>query len=156
MIRRIFAAAALFAVAHTGGAMAQTVWQGEVFLTSVTSPCTPNAVGSVGDFYRVIYRPKLTGASTADALAFVGSRSDYLVTSATGSATLQGSGTYKGTYISSHASTGSTTGAFQLTILPAPVTASALNLTITGTITNFFAVTGCDIGIRAALTQRVG
>ncbi len=139
---------------HALAATTQKVWQGEAFVTAVTDACAPGSTAEVGDFFRIIYRPKLSSLDPAEGLSFVGSRSTYLAISQAGGAMFQGSGTYKGTYLSSRAATGSTTGAFQLSISPLPILSGTGTITISGTITNFFAVTGCDITFRSAFTPR--
>lgn len=156
MMVRILAATCLLGLPLTvaEAASTQKVWQGEAFATAVTDACATNATVEVADFFRIIYRPKLASTDPAEGLSFVGSRSTYLAISQAGSAMFQGSGSYKGTYISSRAATGSTTGASSLSISPLPITSGTGTITISGTLTNFFAATGCDVTFRAALTPR--
>ena len=150
----ILGGAAWLGAAGVGqAATTQTVWQGESFLTSVSDTCTASNI-AVGDYYRVVYRPKLNGTDPAEGLSFVGGRSAVLATSAAGSAMFQGSGTYKSTGVSSRATSFSSTGHFQLSISPAPILSGTEVVTISGTLTNFFAITGCTIGFSSALVQR--
>ena len=148
-------AAWLLVAGHAASASSVTqVWQGEAFVLSFTGACAPTNVATPGDYYRLIYRPKLAATDAAEGLSFVGARATYLAISAAGSAMFQGSGTYRGTFISSRAATGTTTGASNLSISPLPILTSTSTVSISGTLTNFFAVTGCDVTFRAALTPR--
>ena len=147
------AAALACAALPAQAATTQTVWQGDAFLTTVTSPCTASGIAQ-DDYYRTVYRPKLSGTDPAEALSFVGGRSLVLGTSAAGSAMFQGSGNYKIEGVGSRANFFTSTGHFQLSILPAPITAGTQDVSITGSLTNFFAITGCTIQFTSALVQR--
>ncbi len=43
----------------SGAQQPPAVWQGDLFVTTITSTCTTDDVTAVGNFYRSVYRPNI-------------------------------------------------------------------------------------------------
>jgi hypothetical protein len=76
---------------------------------------------------------------------------------------MNGSGNYTGFGIGSRAGFGQYAGTYNLTVVPATITAATPAtitaftdaVTITGTITNFFNTTGCNVTFEGVYVQRI-
>jgi hypothetical protein len=146
-------------VSAASKAQTPTVWQGDLFLTTVTPQCTPDGI-NVDNFYVSVYRPNIAPPppnQADEALTLVSPRSAFLLeTTATGK-TLRGKVSANGIAISSRATvssnpSGPTTVA--LTITPAKITASTPVVQIKGTINNLFNIAGCNVSVVGALGLR--
>jgi hypothetical protein len=133
-----------------------SVWQGNVFFTSVSQACT--GIAAEGDFQLVVYRPYIAGSpanSPNDGLLLVTSRSAFLVEAT--HKTLRGkTAEAKETALTSHAGfSDAPTTVEALEIKPGKITpATPVVEILSGTIDNYFNVSGCNIGISGALTLR--
>ena len=142
-------------VSTASGAQQPAVWQGDLFVTTVTSVCTSKDVTSVGDFYRSVYRPNIApppDSQADEALSLIGSR-NAVILEATGK-TLRGKATANTLAIFSHAEVTSSTTTVDLTITPTKITPSTPSVEINGTIKNFYNNTGCNITVVGALGLR--
>jgi len=167
-----YAAAALLGITlAAGAARAQTasepqVWQGEAFITGFTSAaaqtaCATNA--AVGDYYLVIYRPIITGSpnngvTNDEGLTFIGGRNAIHYFTDDGVSFAKPGDGYV-LYLSTHAgSSGFTTAPasvpFSLKITKG-ISLTTPNITITGSLDDWEATTGCDVTISSALALRV-
>lgn len=150
--------AALLGLALTSGTAAAAeplVWQGDLFITAVTSACTTASVAAVGDFDEAVYRPKLTASAPADALALTLARASLILVANSG--TLKGSVAYTGTFIGSHADLGQYTSTVKLAIASTSggsVTSSSRGVAISGTINEYFSIPGCTITVTGVLGPR--
>ena len=133
------------------------VYQGTAFVTAVTSACATNF--GVGDYYTMLFRQLVESGNTSygGGIAFFSPRSAvaYVMPA---NKPLNG-GKQSQTSVNAHGESSkvgpfSYTGGFNLTISPATLAASTPNVTITGTVTNFFNYSGCTVTIRAALALR--
>jgi hypothetical protein len=68
---------------------------------------------------------------------------------------MNGSGNYAGFEIGSRAAFAEYTGTYNLTVSPATITAATPSVTIDGTITHFFNVTGCTVTFEGAYVERI-
>jgi hypothetical protein len=56
----LLASGVLAGVSAAGPAGAQpSVWQGNLFITSVTQACTTSGAAAVGDYFTAVYRPSI-------------------------------------------------------------------------------------------------
>jgi hypothetical protein len=155
---RILAAGVLAAGVSTASVAQVTepsVWQGDLFFTSVTTTCTELGVASIGDFDRTIYRPNIAPPPTGqadEALALITSRSAFFL-AATGK-TLRGKAKANTADIASHATFGGASTTVDLKITPAKIKSDTPVVQISGTINNYFDVKGCNIGVVGALGLR--
>jgi hypothetical protein len=159
-----FAAAAvlaLAALATAGQAQAASepqVWQGTVFVESVTGACTTAGVTSVGDYYTMVYRPIIPGSQTGpEGLTFIGARAGqaWYTLSATASFSSPAVANILALYSHATSTFAASTGGYSLTILPAPIATNTPTVTITGMLSNFWDTSGCNVTISAALAARV-
>jgi hypothetical protein len=142
-------------VSTASGAQEPAVWQGDLFVTAVTSLCTSKDVTLVGDFYRSVYRPNIAPPpeSQADeALSLIGSRNAFIL-EANGK-TLRGRAIAHTLVIFSHAEVGSSTTTVDLKITPTKITPSTPSVEIKGMIKNFYNNTGCNITVVGVLGLR--
>lgn len=153
-------AAGLVAAGLSAAAVAQTpepaVWQGDLFITE-TPPAACTSEFAAGDFYRSIYRPfvgTLPDNKENAALSVVTTRSAFFLEANPGKI-LAGKNVKADTAgISSHAIffSGSTT--VDLKITPTKISAATPVVQISGTLDNFFGITGCDVVVVGALGLR--
>jgi hypothetical protein len=132
-----------------------SVWQGNVFVTSVTPTCTATGVTSVGNFYTAVYRPNIAPPPTNqanEALTVATPRSAFLL-AATGK-TLRGKAKADGVEIGSRAILSEMPTTVDLKITPVTITKSTPVVQISGTINNLFNETGCNVGVVGALGLR--
>jgi hypothetical protein len=137
------------------GAQQPAVWQGDLFVTTITSTCASEDVTAVGDFYRSVYRPNIApppDSQAKEALSLVGTRNAFIL-EATGK-TLRGKASANTLVIFSRAEVGSSTTTVDLKITPTKITPSTPSVEITGTINNYFDNTGCNITVVGALGLR--
>ena len=142
-------------VSTAGGAQQPAVWQGDLFITTITSTCTTEDVTAVGDFYRSVYRPNIApppDSQADEALSLIGER-NAIILEATGK-TLRGKAKASELVIFSHAEAGQAPTTVDLTITPAKIRSSTLSVEIKGTINNFFNDTGCNVTVVGALGLR--
>jgi hypothetical protein len=131
-----------------------TVWQGVGFIKTVTPACTTVPVAEVDDYYTVVYRPILTQIKQPgpEGLAFYTDRSSQVFNSPSSSKSLDGTGTYKGDGIGSHANSFAFAGTYALTI--SAVTPTTPIVTVDGTLTNFWDTAGCTVTFESVLGLR--
>lgn len=141
--------------AWAAGPGSTETFQGDIFITAAPSACGTTA--AVGDYYRVLYRAKVATSDPADAFVFIGGRSAFRISSQASSGSLNGASTTLNAYFDSRGSFYSgVAGNSSLTFSPfsgTSVTATA-NIKVTGNVTSFYGVSGCDITIRGDLTLR--
>ena len=131
------------------------MWQGDLFVTTITTTCTTEDVTAVGDFYRSVYRPNIApppDSQADEALSLISER-NAIILEATGK-TLRGKANASELVIVSHAEAGQAPTTVDLTITPAKIRSSTLSIEITGTINNFFNETGCNVTVVGALGLR--
>ena len=173
-MRNAIAAAAVLGLSVLGGAaQAATstdpqVWQGEAFVTGFTTAaaktaCTTGNIAAIGDYYLVVYRPIIAGSpnnpvTDDEGLSFFGSRNaiHYFTSDGVSFAT---PGNAFILYLSTHAESSGQTATpaavpFNLKITKG-ITLKTQAITITGSLNDWENVTGCDVTISAALTERI-
>jgi hypothetical protein len=134
------------------------VWQGTVFIDSVTGACTTANVAAVGDYYTMVYRPIIAGSQTGpEGLTFIGARDGQAWYTLSDSASFKSAAEANILTLGSHATSDFATsaGGYSLTILPEPIGLTTPTVTITGLLSNFWDVSGCNVTISAALAARV-
>jgi hypothetical protein len=149
------------AAACAAGAPAQAVstvvpvYQGTAFVTAVAGSCA-----AVGDYYTMVYRQLVEPSNTSygGGVSFTSERAT--VSYVMPAMKPLNSGTQNQptlTFYGQSAEAGpfSSTGGFDLKISnPGSSKAPKASVTITGTVTNFFATSGCTVTIAAALQLR--
>jgi hypothetical protein len=153
-------AAGLLAAGFSAASFAQSpepaVWQGDLFITEAPPP---SCLGDIlaGDFYRSVYRPFVTTLPNNRenaALAVFSPRSAFFIEANPGTSLAGKNVKADAGGISSHATffAGSTT--VDLTITPTKITAATPVVQISGTLDNFFGLTGCNVVVVGALGLR--
>ena len=103
LVGALLAAGASTASAQELASAPPPVWQGDLFVKSVTSLC--NGITSPGNFYRAVYRPHIAPPpknQAAEALALNGQRSEFIL-EATGTTLRSKGAKANGTNIGSRA-----------------------------------------------------
>lgn len=157
-MKRIFAAAilSLATAAAANAATAPTIWQGDVFITSFTGPCSTYAGATVG---QAIYAPAgLSGNGTNDQLAlFLTQGAAHQAQPAGSATTFNGATTLNWLDITKLASINRQTGMTGelITITPA---ATSTTQTVTVSISKLMAAygDGCFATMQGALSVRPG
>jgi hypothetical protein len=148
--------------ASTSSVLTQTVnppvYQGTAFVNAVTTACTTNGV-AVGDYYTIIYRQLAeSGSGYGGGVQFADGRSTVSYVMPANEPLNSGTQNQPSltAYIqSSEADPASYTAGFDLKISsPGTVKKPATDVTITGTVTNFFSYADCTVTIGAALELR--
>lgn len=139
-------------------AVAQTPpvsWQGSMTLVGLNgTACTKIEGLGVGAVAISIYRPKLRTGDQPSSVSFVWNRAAAIYQKSTSTGQLNGAGNYNGTQIVTRAGLFSFNGAYNFVTTPAVVTATTVDVTMTGTLTNFQRRVGCTATIRASFTKR--
>ena len=171
-MKRTLLAAAVLGLAATGAnAQVVNVWQGNLFVESITEVAPGNCSFSggstlVGDNYRIQYKPSgMPGNLTGDVMTFTSSRAAFAIRTATGR--ILGSGSSFQTGIS-----GGSVNVFgfggnisppntpnssysSIAFVPAGFTEATQYLSMTGVIDNWTGLTGCSATVRAVMVKRV-
>jgi hypothetical protein len=163
MKRILLLGCALIASSVVGAQAATlTAWQGSVTIVKLTEAtagaCAP--VGfSPGDLAHSIYRAHLAATDPPSALSVVATRGANIIFQSGTDTKLNGAGTFNATYIGGRATAPKSlkpyTGSFNLHVTPASPTAATNQVTVTGTIGNFFDVTGCTVTIEGSYFKRL-
>jgi len=143
------------ALAAAPAAATPAVWQGDLFVTAVTSACT--GVTGKNNFYTTVYRPDVAPpplGQAKEALSIYTGRGAFLIEAP--GATLRGSVVANSTAITRYATLvgGTGTAPVKLTITPATITATTPVVQISGTLGNFFNVSGCTAAVTAVLARQ--
>jgi len=127
----------------------QLAWQGIGAVTAATPQCS--GIIGVGDHYTTVFRPKIkaTDSNTFMSLLYLRAALTLQNKSESTVPQMNGSGNYTATGIDSRALAYSYSSTYAFTVTPSPVTATTSLVTIDGTITNIFNVTGCDVTFHA-------
>lgn len=135
----------------------QLVWQGIITVTAATTACASVAGAAPGDVEVSIFRPKIASSDTATFLSWVYLRSAFTLENTSESTVHQmhGSGNFEGFAANSRAKFYDYTGTYSLTVTPAAIVASTPVVTITGKITNWFDVPGCNVSFTGVYGPRV-
>ena len=164
-MKRTLIAAALFAGLMTPAAAAPPTWQGDMFITAVSSLANCNAVNAaVGDFYRTILRPKGLAADSgpADLIAFHSNRSSIQLKPTAPTATNLNGATSATTNTIFGSAGYVQIGGVGITasLSPYPVALGTSSVTVSMTINNVFSKnaatpSNCNITIRGVLGKRL-
>jgi len=145
MLRKLFGAA--FALAFsTAGALAIPVFDGTMAFVAGSNNC-----GSAGQTFPAIYRPQ-QGTGTKSGLIFFLYRSGAGFTRAT-NGQFNGAGAFAGVLVTANATVAQRTGTFNITQVPANVTAATQEVTLDGTFTPS---DGCRFIFKATFLRRPG
>jgi hypothetical protein len=131
------------------------VWQGGVTITGLTDACGTGS--EVGDLWYSVFRPRLDPAEPVTGLSMISKRSAATFYKQSGADDqMHGSGTYVGDWIGGRVTSGSgtNTGNYTLTITPAVIIETTVNVDIKGSITNFENTVGCTLKFRGSYTLR--
>lgn len=100
MIERCIAAAiGLLSSAGCAMAAAPPTWHGVLYVSAVNAACTNTTVAAVGDYWTIVYRPKIATSDPADAFHILGPRSSMLMTTANSNGKFGASGLYNGSWV---------------------------------------------------------
>jgi hypothetical protein len=136
---------------------APSSWEGFATILTSTPQCSGIGGTNPGDTHISIYRPKIASTDLPTYLSFILTLAAFTHQNTSESTVHQmnGSGNYAGFGIGSRAAFAEYTGAFDLTVTPATVTAATPSVTIAGTITNFFNTTGCTVNFEGVYVERI-
>lgn len=154
-MQRIVLAAALVA-GSVATAKAETVWIGNGFVDFVSGPASCTSTFVVGDFFRLVYRPRggPLGNGIDSHLAAVGSRASVVMQVA--AEDFQVGNNYAPLSVGSTVSIGTVPGGgitvWQQT--PAALSAGTPTVKIRGRFSNFFRISGCFVELRGNLARR--
>jgi hypothetical protein len=132
----------------------QTAWIGVMENTAASSTCATAGVGGtgVGDNHVSVYRPHILSTDTPTYLAIVFLRTEFTLQNSSESTNPQmnGSGADTATIIDARGKPGTYAGTYSsIVVTPKPVTETTSVVTITGTIDNYFGVSGCIVTFKA-------
>jgi len=156
----LLAGCAIFALSGTGAQAATlAAWQGSATFTKLAPAAScANAGFSAGDLAHSVYRAHLNSGEPNAGISFIGSRGATIYFDASSIPDLGGNGNYNAFLIGGRATTTSGgapyTGTYKLKVTPATITATTKQVTVTGTITNFFNSTGCTATFEASYFLR--
>jgi hypothetical protein len=139
------------AFAATPAAFADSVFIGRNVITGASSACatTPLAVTQTGSTSSIVYKPQGPGQAGPDSLAiFDDDRAMYIEPNTGGS--LNGSGLYKAVKIAAGAKVISFVAGYKISLAQS----SPAVIYLTGTISNYWDVSGCTITFEAALGHK--
>jgi hypothetical protein len=134
-------------------ALATEVYLGRGVVTAITAPCDTATVQVelLGGQFDLTYYPIIEGKQNGpEALAFFNDGRAQLLQATDPVGSLNGTGTYNATKISSSAEIFYFSGSYNLSIKP--ISASAVSLA--GTITNAWDIAGCTITFQSTLGIR--
>jgi hypothetical protein len=147
-------------VLGAASAHAQTppaAWQGSVTFVKTPSPACDNIGFSEGSLATSIYRANFSGSPPNAGLSILGARGGTAIFDGDGThPTLAGTVPFNGVGLSGRATISQYTGTSKLVVTPkpSPLTATTKQVTITGTITNFFNNPGCTVTIEGSYFLR--
>ena len=146
-------------LAMTAAANAQTVWQGDLFVTAVTSACNSPVVAlNVGDFIQAILAPKnLSGNGSSDSLnVFLPRGAAYNIVPQNG--TLNAATAFKLVGIHHDGTAGSSTPSSQgpFSVSPSTIASVTPSVTLSFTWHGYDGVSGCSVSFQGVLTRRPG
>ncbi len=145
----------LTAANAASGATPKPLWKGDMFVTSVTTPCI-SAGTAVGDVVQAIYAPTGLPGSTepADTINFFYPRGAAVHWASYPGTTLSTSTGFNVSLIrrSSNASI-NTPAAAQFTVSPSTITTSTPAVAITLVKSNSWGITGCTVETQGILTS---
>lgn len=144
----LVSAATLSAVLFSSPAFAVQTWQGDIYITAVTTACESVGIRS-NTFYRAVYRPKnIEDNGSVSRLAFFSSTNSHIYTFSNVSA----SGRYSGVVISSFPKILRYSGPFESASFGPPTfSATTQTLILKLTLKNFVGAVGCNVTLRAGL-----
>jgi len=151
-MKRVVLSLAAVAASAAAPAAAETVFVGGATIRTVTTQC--GSAATVGDYGRLIYRPASPGLDNgADSyLAFVFNRAAYAMTVPNN--TFRINVNYAGQGVGSTLNVSTKTGGItQWTLSPATLAATTPSTTLTATLANFWAITGCTVTFNAYLIR---
>jgi hypothetical protein len=143
----------------------EAAWQGSVTLKSLPSPACDSLRFEPGQLLTSVYRARLhPGTEQKAALSMYSPRSALIIIDQSGTHNTLASTTavpYDGFHFSDRAKVPQNsefyTGNFKFAVKPVPtgaITATTTQVTVTGTITNFFSTPGCTATIEGSYFRR--
>jgi len=151
------AAGAFAATAFASGAAADArLWDGAFTIWRVTSQCQA-ADFNLGSF-RALYRARLKPGDPPAAIIFQADTLNhtFVIRATTDTATLQGTSDYCGIDVDPRLAEPKiwTDGTYTISVTPSNVTDTTPTIHVTGQVTRFANITGCNISFRAAFLRR--
>jgi hypothetical protein len=134
-------------------ASAARIWDGTMQIIGQSSQC--DAAGDFTGSIPAYYRAKLKATDPRAGIMTGNGDKQLQLQEAGTNHTMSGTGTYKGTFMDGASGVISWSGGTYNLTFAAPVTATARYVKVTGTVTNFAGVTGCQLTIRAGFIQRL-
>jgi hypothetical protein len=135
-------------------------WQGQIVLTTVPSPCQVDGWAQY-DYLTAVYRPKFTNSTytqntNPEGLSVYVGRAAYAIFANNASGLLRGSSVpVQTTRIGSRVSVTSwSTSVVSLTVSPTTIGPTSTYINISGTISNFDNLAGCNVSFQGSLTER--
>ncbi len=150
----LLAAAAVVSAANPAQAYEPRYnWVGSVVIVGVTSACSGK--WDVGTRVTSAFRPRLQASEDNSAVTFTGFGVGGIFQTTSNTAQLNGAGNYNSyTFGYSHVRPATATGTYKLVQSPATIAPKTTFVTLSGTITNFFANAGCTVTIHGSYTLK--
>ncbi len=152
-MRRAFLIAIGLGLAAASPALADISYTGRAVVTAITGPCATiyATVALPGTEATLVYRPLITGVQAGtETLSLHNDMRAELLEPTTAGASLNGAGVYRAAKLSAGGNLVYYRGKYALTV--SPITSTIM--TLTGTLTNAWNVTGCTITFQSTLGLR--
>ena len=157
IVMNAFVAVATLAAASSAHAEAR-LWDGTVVVTGSSPLCQP--YGDVNGSLRAFYRPHLKASDPKAAVILQTDNLSHIIVirAITNTPTLNGSGDYCGIDFDPAAGESSTWfgGRYNIDVLPAVVTMATPEVRVTGMVTKFGNIPGCNLRFRGVFVRRPG
>jgi hypothetical protein len=128
-------------------------WIGSAVITAASPACSGK--WDVGNRLYSVYRPKLQATEDNSAISFEGFGPAGIFTTTSNTSQLGGAGNYtSASWGFSHTRPANSNGTYNFTLSPATIKTTTNFVTITGSISNFFANPSCNIQFRGAYTLK--
>jgi hypothetical protein len=125
------------------------VWVGQLILTEMV-----NCGGGGSDTVSMVFRPKLQEGEDNSAFSYSFLYASGTARKSDSSLQFNGTGKYESSFVTGFVTTRTTTGKFDLKVRPALISPKTKFITLSGTLTNFVGVDGCDVTVRGTAVRR--
>ncbi len=125
------------------------VWVGQLTLSDMV-----NCGGGGSDTVTMVFRPKLQDGEDNSAFSYSFLYASGTARKSDSGVQFNGTGKYRSSFVTGFVTTRTATGTFELKVKPAVITPKTRFVTISGTLTNFVGLDGCNVRVRGAAVRR--
>lgn len=125
------------------------VWVGQLNLTDMV-----NCGGGGDSTVTMVFRPKLQDGEDNSAFSYSFLYAAGTARKSDSGLQFNGSGKYESTFVTGFVTTRTATGTFDLKIKPEIVTPKTRFITLSGRLTNFVGLDGCNVKVRGTAVRR--